>query len=188
MFTNFASIDAQSFQQGNPGGVRRVLVMLSRKIKDQWPKKSVINDKNEVTALPAYTAIGTKWAEILFPDGTASVDWDWSGDAGFQSCKHTVELMLAGFAASIRTEMKKNINAGCVYIFQMKDEQYVVVGSSDDPIFAKSSFKGGKKGNDKRGYTLKGDVDGMMWEPCVIPEALMATLPIAPFDQEAVVV
>ena len=94
--------------------------------------------------------------------------------------------MLAGFSAPIRTEIKKNINAGCVYIFQMKDEQYVVVGSSDDPIFAKSSFKGGKKGNDKRGYTMKGDVDGMMWEPCVIPAALIATLPISVFDQEAV--
>lgn len=185
MFTNFASIDGQSFQEGNPGGLRRVFLILSRKIKNPWPTKAVINDKNEVTALPEYTVVGTKWAEYMFPDGTASVDWDWSGDPGYQSCKHIGELAIAGFSEDIRKEIKKHINAGALMVVEMKDGSYIVVGSSDDPLFFKASFKGGKKGNDKRGYTFKGEVDGMMWEPCVIPPTLLATLPFDPFDQEA---
>ena len=177
---NFASIDAQSYQQGNPGGLRRVLIMLSRKISAPWPSEAVINEDGELTALPSYTSAGEKWAEYLFPDATANIDADGSGDPGYQSYKHMVEFALAGFSKEVRKEIAKHQNASCVVIVEMKDGQYVVGGSSDDAIFLKPTFKGGKKGNDKRGFTLKGDVDGMMWDLPVIPATLMAQLPISP--------
>jgi hypothetical protein len=177
---NFASIDGQSYQQGNPGGLRRVLILLARKIKNPWPTEALIDAQGNVTALPEYTDAGTKWAEYMFPDGTASVDSDGGGDPGYQSNKHMVELALAGFSAEIRAEIKKHQNAGSIVIVEMKDGQYQVAGSSDDPIFLKPSYKGGKKGNDKRGYTLKGDVDGMMWDLPVLKPNLVASLPISP--------
>ncbi|WP_420153558.1 hypothetical protein, partial [Siphonobacter sp.] len=128
---------------------------------------------------------GSKFAEYLFPDGTAEVSSDGSGDPAFQSYKHTVEFMLAGFSKEVRKEVKKNLNAGCVIIVEMKDGQFAVLGSSDDPIFLKSSFKGGKKGNDKRGYTLKGDTDGMMWDIPVLTAEAIADLEVTPLEPVA---
>lgn len=185
---NFASIDAQCFQAPNPGGVRRLLILCSRFFAAPWPRMAsedgsdvgTLNDDNEITVAPAYDNTSVKWAEVYFPDGTAEINSDGGGDAGYQSYKHTVEVALAGFSKAVRREVRKHLNAGSVFIFEMKDGQYVIAGSSDDPIFVKPSFKGGKKGNDKRGYTLKGEVDGMPFDLPVMPAAMVATLPIAP--------
>lgn len=180
-YLNFSTVDAQCFQIPNPGGVRRVLVLCSRFIAAPWPTPAVLNADNEVTALPTYTEANTKWAEYMFPDGTANVDSDGGGDPGYESFKHMIEIAMAGFSKEVRKEVRKHLNAGSVWIFEMKDGQFVVAGSSDDPIFVKPSFKSGKKGNDKRGYTIKGEVDGITWDLPVLDEALIATLPIAPF-------
>lgn len=120
----------------------------------------------------------------MFPDGTAEITSDGAGDAGYQSYKHSVEFMMAGFSKEVRKEVKKHLNAGSVCIVEMKDGQFAVAGSSDDPIFLKSSFKGGKKGNDKRGFTLKGDTDGMMWDLPVLTAAAIAALQVAPLPEE----
>ncbi|OIN61182.1 hypothetical protein [Arsenicibacter rosenii] len=182
---NFASIDAQSYQEANPGGIRRVLIMLSRKFANPWPTLAGIDADNEVTVAPVLKNAQDKWAEYLFPDGTASLDSDGGGDPGYQSFKHVAELALAGLSKDVRAEIKKHKNAGCVIVMEMKDGQFLVAGSSDDPIFLKSSFKGGKKGNDKRGFTLKGDVDGMMWDLAVLPAALVEDLAIDPVPEPA---
>ncbi|MGM9510174.1 hypothetical protein ACS5NO_20735 [Larkinella sp. GY13] len=177
-YVNFANLDGQSFQAPNPGGLRKVLVVLSKSIQGIWPTLAEAGT-GEVTALPEL--VGTdKFAEYQFPDGTAEVNSDSNGDPGFQSHKHTIELMLAGFSKTIQGELKKHLNAGSVWVVEMNDGQYVVVGSSDNPIFLKKSFKGGKKGNDKRGFTLKGEQDGFMWDLLPIQASLVATLPIQP--------
>jgi hypothetical protein len=58
----------------------------------------------------------------------------------------------------------------------MNDGTYVVVGTSDNPIFVKQAFKGGKKGNDKRGFTVKGEQDGYVWDVLPLATAQVATL------------
>ena len=83
---------------------------------------------------------------------------------------------MAGFSDEVQKEVRKHMNAGAVVVGQMKGGEYVVAGSSDDPIFFKTSFKSGAKGSDKRGYTLKGDSNGMTWDLPRVPEALIANL------------
>lgn len=180
---NFSTVDAQCFQKANPGGLRRVLLMNTRHIVGNWPKLEDIDEEGDISELPTLKA-GSKWAEYKFPDGTAEITSDGAGDPGFQSCKHSVEFMMAGFSKEVRKEVKKLLNAGSVIIVEMKDGQFAVAGSSDDPIFLKSSFKGGKKGGDKRGFTLKGDSDGMMWDLPVLTAAAIAALQVAPLPEE----
>lgn len=182
---NFATVDGTSEDLGNPGGARRVLIGRARSLVGPWPKTAIIDGTLTVTALPTYKVAGFKWAEYLFTDGTASYDFDSNGDPGHQSYKHLVELAMAGRIAALRTEMAKHLNKGVIIIIEDKAGDFVVLGSTDDAIYLKKTFKGGKKGNDKRGYTLKGDVDGLMWEPPVLQASLVATLPIDPFVEPA---
>ncbi len=175
-YVNFSNLDGQSFQAPNPGGYRKVLIILSRMIQGNWPNKASIAN-GEITALPMLRGTN-KFAEYTFPDGSASADFDGNGDPSFQSFKHGMELMTAGFSKMLVSEIQKHLNAGSVVIMEMNDSQYVVVGSSDNPVFLKPSFKGGKKGSDKRGTTFKGEVDGMMWPLLPIAETLVAQLPV----------
>lgn len=175
---NFANLNATSEQEGNPGGIRTLLVAEKRFIDGVWPKKADIT-AGEITTLP--TMVDTaKFAAYECPDGTVEISSEKQGDPGFQSYKHSIEFMFAGFSKEIQAELAKNMNAGSVYILEMNGGQYVVVGSSDNPIFVKQSFKGGKKGNDKRGFTLKGEQDGFMWDILPLKDTLIATIPIQP--------
>ena len=196
MFLNLSSVDGECFQMPNPGGLSTVLAVTSRTIAGSWPRvqfnpdgsinyaASSFTEGGEVKELPLLlpdkNGVAGAWSQYMFPNGTAMCDCDSSGDNGYQSYKHSVELMMAGFSVTLRAEMRKHLNAGTVYIMQMKGGEFVVVGSSDDPIFAKTSFKGGKSGKDKRGYTLKGDSDGMMWDFLVVPPALVAQMVVNP--------
>lgn len=177
--TNFASVDAQCFQVPNPGGLRRVLCILVDKVVGNWP---VVADVDTATArinkLPTLVS-GASWAEYKFPDGTASFDSDFTGDAGYESWKHMMEISLAGHSDAVRKEVSKHLNAGSLWIMEDKDGEYNVLGSTDDPIFVKGGFKGGKKGNDKRGYTLKGEVDGMSWDILPITKSLIASIAVS---------
>lgn len=170
-----ASVDAQNFQQSNPGGVRNVYAIISRQVTGVWPNESVIDENGFITVLPTL-ASGAKWSQYLFPDGTADFNFDGGNDPSYQSYKHMVELALAGSKDAVRKEIKKYLNAGVIFLIEDKSGNFVVLGSSDDPIFIKPSFKSGKKGSDKRGYTLKGEVDGMMWEQVFLTPSLVATL------------
>ncbi len=173
-YVNFSNLEGDSYQAPNPGGLRRVLVILSKSIEGRWPKKEDISN-GEITVAPTLVA-GAALAEYTFPDGTAEVTSDQQGDAGFQSFKHSIEFMVAGFSKTIQKEMASHLNAGAVYIVEMNDNQFVVAGSSDSPLFSKSSFKGGKKGADKRGKTVKGEQDGFMWDLLPLSTTAVANL------------
>lgn len=177
---NFASVDGSNEGAGNPPGLRQVLLMRARSIQGRWPNETIINASNVVTALPTYKDPTTTWAQYWFADGTASYDFEMGNDPSFQSCKHALELVMAGRNAELRAESKKHFNRGSVVIVEDKTGDFVVLGASDEAIYLKAAFKGGKKGNDKRGYTMKGDAEGMMWEPPVLDAALVALLPIEP--------
>lgn len=173
---NFANLNATSEQKGNPGGIRTLLACQKSFIDGVWPKEADTLT-GEITTLPTMKATA-KFAAYECPDGTVEVSSEKQGDPGFQSFKHNIEFMLAGFSKTIQTELAKNMNAGSVYILEMNGGEYVVVGSSDNPIFSKQSFKGGKKGGDKRGFTLKGEQDGFMWDILPLKDTLIATIPI----------
>ena len=172
---SLASVDAQNFQQSNPGGVRNVYAIISRQITGVWPNEDIIDANGLITELPTLVT-GAKWSQYLTPDGTAEFSFDGGGDPSYQSYKHMIELALAGSSSAVRKEVKKFLNAGGVFLIEDKSGNFVVLGNSDDPIYIKSTFKSGKKGNDKRGYTLKGEVDGMMWEQVFLTPALVADL------------
>jgi hypothetical protein len=72
--------------------------------------------------------------------------------------------------------MVKYINAGVLFLVEDKSGEFNLAGSTDDPIFLKKSFMTGKKGNDKRGYILKGDVDGLTFGVTTLQATLLATL------------
>lgn len=173
---NFASMNATSEQVGNPGGVRLLLRALARSITGVWPKKADIT-AGEITVGPVMAGTpAAKWAEYECPDGTMEVSSEKQGNPGYQSYKHAIDFALAGFSKTIQAELTKDLNAGCVFIVEMNDGTYAVIGSSDNPIFVKQSFKSGKKGNDPRGFTLKGEQDGFMWDIMPLASSVVTAL------------
>lgn len=173
---SLAAIDGQCFQQANPGGARHLYVLLAKDVVGTYPTKAQISaDGTEVTALPTMVAT-KKFSEYAFPDGTVDYKVDDGGDPSYQSFKHMVEFMMAGKSKALRAEMAKYINAGCIFLVEDKDGDYMLVGTTDDPIYLKKSFALGKKGNDKRGYTLKGEVDGLTHGVLTLQSSLIATL------------
>lgn len=173
---NFATLDATSHQIGNPGGNRTLLAILAKSITGVWPKKADIT-AGEITASP--TLVGTaKWAKYDCPDGTVEIMSEKQGDPGFQSFKHAIEFMFSGYSKEIQLELSKYMNAGAVFVLEQNDGSYCVCGSSDNPIFVKQSFKGGKKGSDKRGFTMKGEQDGFIWDLLPLADAQVTALVI----------
>jgi len=173
---NFLSMNATSEQVGNPGGIRKLLRAQVRSIVGNWPAQADITD-GEITNGPTMVALA-KWAEYQCPDGSVEVSSEQQGNPGYQSFKHNVDFALAGFSKTIQKELAKDLNAGAVFIAEMNDGTYVVVGSSDNPIYTKRTFKSGKKGNDPRGFTLKGEQDGFMWDILPLATAEVAALEI----------
>lgn len=159
-YVNFKNLDGTSYQKSNAGGLRTVLVILSAGLVGNWPKEADVTAGEIVTA-PTLAAT-YEFAQYEFPDGTAQISSELKGDPGFQSYSHSIELMVAGFSKEIQAELKSHLNAGAVWIVEMNDGSYAVVGSSDNPLFSTRSFTTGKKGSDKRGFTLKGTQDGFM--------------------------
>lgn len=175
---SLSNIDATSYQTPNPGGIRSLFLALRKDIDGVWPKEADIT-AGEITVGPTMKA-GKTFSQFQFPDSTCSLDDDSSGDAGFQSYKHVLEFMAAGFSKAITAELRKHLNAGCVVICEMNDGTFCVGGASDNPIFVKPGFKSGKKGADKRGFTLKGEQDGMMWGVLPLAPAAVALLALEP--------
>ncbi|RAJ94216.1 hypothetical protein LX87_04101 [Larkinella arboricola] len=177
---SFANLDGSSFQKPNPGGTRTLLIALSKDIKGVWPKLADIQE-GEVATIPELKT-GKQWAEYEFPDGTFDLNDDASGDPGFQSFKHSAEFMIAGMGKTIQTEIMKHLNAGSVVIGELNDGQFFVAGSSDNALYFKPSGKSGKKGNDKRGYTMKGEQDGFMWPLTPLKANVVAALSLIPSE------
>lgn len=174
---SFANIDGTSHQTPNPGGVRQVFVAIAKDIVGVWPNYKTQISAGEVTALPVMQT-GKKFAKYVCPDGTVDVNDDDSGDPAYQSSKHMINFALAGFSKELVAELNKHRNAGSVFIVEQNDGTYGVCGSTDNPIFLKKSFKSGKKGNDKRGYELKGEQDGFMFGITPLAPTLIEDLEI----------
>ncbi|GAB3256027.1 hypothetical protein GCM10027347_17580 [Larkinella harenae] len=179
---SLANLDGTSYQKSNPGGTRRLLVIGKRDFAKTWPVEANLVT-GEVTAAPELKA-GKSFAEYEFAPDTFSMDDASQGDPGFMSYKHSVGFMIAGFGKDIVSEMQKHLNAGCVIIAELNDGQFVVGGSSDNPFYLKKEFKGGAKGADKRGNTLKGEQDGFMWGLTPLAASVVTALALAPGEDD----
>lgn len=175
---SLAAVDGQCFQQANPGGLRRLFAILKVDVVGNYPK-AIDFDEDGVTLknLPTLRA-GAKWVEYVVPDGTSELSIDDSNDPGYMSYKHTLDFALAGSSKALHSEMGKFLNAGALYFVEDKDGNYILTGSTDDPHFTKKPFKTGKKGNDKRGYTAKSEVDGLTFGWNCLAEAKKADLEV----------
>jgi hypothetical protein len=174
------SLQAYSFQQNNPGGGRNLYVILKENIVGTYPTPAQISvDGTRISALPTLVAT-KKFSHYSFPDGTLDIGTDDSGDPGYQSNKLSIEFMLAGNSDKLHAEVRKWKNAGLLFLVEDKSGDFILLGTTDDPIFVKSVFKLGKKGNDKRGYTVKGEVDGMNYGILKLAATLIATLTFNP--------
>lgn len=183
---NFASLSADSHQDGNPGGIYTLGVALAKSFSAPWPVKTDIVG-GEITVAPRLTGVINDDSQVFtrialydFPDGKVEVTSEKQGDPGFQSFKHAIEFMFASFSKAIQVELSKYLNAGAVFFVEMGDGQFGVVGSSKNPVYAKQSFKSGKKGGDPRGFTMKGDSDGNMWDILPLSSAVAAALNFEP--------
>lgn len=175
---NFASLAADSHQEGNPGGVGTLAVVLAKSFTAKWPTKADIVN-GEITVAPRIPET-TTIAVYEFPDGKVEASSEKQGDPGFQSFKHNIEFMFASFSKQHQAELSKFLNAGAVFFVEMGDGQFSVVGSSKNPVFVKQSFKTGKKGSDPRGFTMKGDADGLTWDILPLSSTVAAGLDFQP--------
>ena len=188
MSVNFASLAADSHQEGNPGGVYTLGVVLAKTFFAPWPVKGDITN-GEITVMPRMNGqvpgtstliTGNKIAVYDFPDGKVEVSSEKQGDPGFQSFKHNIEFMFASFSKAHQAELSKHLNAGAVFFVEMGDGLFCVVGSSKNPVYTKQSFKSGKKGGDPRGFTMKGDADGVMWDILPLSSTVASSLIFEP--------
>lgn len=175
-FVSLANIDGSSEGTPNPGGTRNLYIIARKDIEGVWPKEGDIVN-GEIINPPVMKA-GKKFAEYEFPDGTFQIADDGGGEAGYQSYKHTVDFAIAGFNKTLVAEMRKHLNTSSVVIGELNDGQLALAGSSDNGVYIKSSFKSGLKGNDKRGFTAKGEQDGFMWGITPLAPAVAAALPL----------
>ncbi|MBO9640167.1 MAG: hypothetical protein J7576_18500 [Siphonobacter aquaeclarae] len=173
---SLANLDGSSEGVANPGGTRSLYIISKNDVSGVWPKAADVTT-GEITVLPTMVT-GKKFAEYKFPDGTFELGDEKSGEPGYQAYKHTVGFSQAGFSKSLIAELQKHLNAGSIVIAQLNDSVLAVAGSSDNPIYLKSNFKSGKKGNDKRGYDLKGEQDGFMWGILPLSSTIASTLPL----------
>lgn len=178
---SLANLDGSSEGAPNPGGTRKLFIIHAKDVVGVWPKQADIT-AGEIAVGPTLVT-GKAFAEYTFPDGTFDLGDALDGDPGFQSFKHMASFMLAGHNKTIVAEVLKHLNAGSIIIGQMNDDTYSVVGSSDNPIYVKSGFTSGKKGNDKRAYSFKGEQDGFMWgltplKPSVATALALLPLPV----------
>lgn len=173
---SLAAVDGQCFQQANPGGGRNLYVVLCKDVVGNYPTAASFDAATgRLTALPTLVT-GKKWSRYEFPDGTLDYKVDGGGDGGYQSYKHSVEYALAGNSEALHLEMSKYVNAGVMFMIEDKNGEFMMVGSTDDPIFMKPAFALGKKGNDKRGYVAKGEVDGQTYGVALVTKTLLTGL------------
>ena len=175
-----ASLNANCFQVNNEPGISPVIYgIIAKSIEGSWPKESDINEFGEIQTLPTYKN-GAMWAAYECPNNTAKLDIDSGGENGYQGGdKQTLMLALAGMEKAIIAEQKKHTNAGSLWIAPFKGGEYVVAGSTKNPIFTKWKFTSGQKYGDKRGFTVTGEGE-VEWAFATLTEAQMALLPIAP--------
>lgn len=179
VFVSFANLRNIPEQIANPAGIRRIGVIaikdLAANVLD-WPRVvGTTTDVNletmEVTlALPV--AVGKTVAVIEPADNSAFADFENQGDRYYQSYKISMGFDIAGLTKAQSIEMRKYLNTGCIFFVEYHDGEVRVYGSKLAPIVLKSKGSSGKKGGDKRGYSMTGDNDSLMTEPPFYPSTL----------------
>lgn len=179
VFASFANLRNIPEQLANPAGIRRIGVIaikdLAANVLD-WPRVvGTTTDVNletmEVTlALPV--AQGKTVAVIEPADNSAFADFENQGDRYYQSYKIAMGFDIAGLTKAQSIEMRKFLNTGAIFFVEGHDGEVRVYGSKLAPIVLKSKGSSGKKGGDKRGYSMTGDNDSLMTEPPFYPAAL----------------
>jgi hypothetical protein len=179
VFASFANLRNITEQVANPAGIRRIGIIAVRDLLDEvidWPTAvgedpDIDQETMEVTtAVPL--KVGKTIAVITPADNSAFADFENQGDRYYQSYKHAMGLELAGQTQVQSIEMRKHVNTGGIYFTETNDGVIRVYGSKLSPIVLKSKGASGKKGGDKRGYTLTGDSDNFMTEPPFYPSTL----------------
>lgn len=174
---NFASLAADSTQAGNAGGFLKVVPILSKTFTGNWPIEADIA-AGEITVAPRLPA-ATPLPVYELPANLIDSGSETVGQAGFQSEKHMVEFMTAGFSKQITAELRKYTNAGAVFLVLTPDLKWGVVGTSYKPIFTAKSQKFGKKGGEQRGTTLKGEEEGYGWGIVNLADSVVTGLTFA---------
>ncbi|GLU54449.1 hypothetical protein Dfri01_39100 [Dyadobacter frigoris] len=178
-FASFANLRNIPEQLANPAGIRRIGVIaikdLAANVLD-WPRVvGATTDVNletmEITlALPV--AQGKTVAVIEPADNSAFADFENQGDRYYQSYKIAMGFDIAGLTKAQSIEMRKFLNTGAIFFVEGHDGEIRVYGSKLAPIVLKSKGSSGKKGGDKRGYSMTGDNDSLMTEPPFYPSTL----------------
>ncbi|WP_439555061.1 hypothetical protein [Dyadobacter sp.] len=175
-FTGLRNIDEQL---ANPAGVRRIGVIAVKDLLDavvDWPKAvGSAPDVNVVTmeiTTPLPVGVGKTVAVITPADNSANFTFENQGDRYYQSFKHALALDIAGLTKAQSVELRKFLNTGCIFFVETNDGDIRVIGSKLSPIVLKSKGDSGKKGGDKRGYSLTGDNDNFVTEPPFYPDTL----------------
>ncbi len=181
---NFTNVDGSCMDGPNAPGLNSIYCVRKRGIMGDFPKV-VVNDDGSLDfdkcdfdenfvlkSLPTLAAT-VKLAEYEFPDGTASADFSANNDNGYNNYTQSIDFALAGLSRAVKKETYKHLNAGSVFFARMNGTQLVMIGASYSPVYLKTDFKSGKVGKDKRGFTLKGGADGMMFPPLEVPDELM---------------
>lgn len=174
---NFASLAADHTQAGNPAGFLKVVPILSKTFTGNWPIEADITS-GEITVAPRLPA-ATPLPVYELPANNIDVNSETVGPAGFQSEKHNIEFMTAGFSKAITTELRKYTNAGAVFLVLTPDLKWGVVGTSYKPIFVGKNQKFGKKGGEQRGNTLKGEEEGYLWGIVNLADSVVSGLTFA---------
>ena len=179
VFASFSNLRNIPEQIANPAGIRRVGVVAVRDLAPNiidWPRVvGTVTDVNlttmEVTnVIPL--AQGKTIAVIEPADNSAFADFENQGDRYYQSYKIAMGFDIAGLTKEQSVEMRKYLNTGCIFFVEYHDGEVRVYGSKLAPIVLKSKGSSGKKGGDKRGYSMTGDNDSLMTEPPFYPATL----------------
>jgi hypothetical protein len=179
VFASFAGLRNISEQKANPAGIRRIGVVGVADLdtaKIDWPSSlgatpDFTKETMEITvACPLQ--VGKTVAVIEPADNSAGMDFENQGDRYYQSFKHSVMFDIAGLSKAQSIELAKYVNTGAIFFFEMMDGEIRVIGSKLSPIVLKQKGTSGKKGGDKRGYTLSGDNDNYLTEPPYYPTTL----------------
>lgn len=175
-FVNLRNIDEQV---ANPAGIRRVGVIAVKDLLPNvidWPTVVGATPDVSITTMEVSTALpvaqGKLVAVITPADNSAFMNFENQGDRYYQSFKHGMGFDIAGLTKAQSIEMRKFTNTGCIFFVETNDGDVRVIGSKLAPIVLKSKGDTGKKGGDKRGYTLSGDNDNMLIEPPFYPATL----------------
>lgn len=168
-FQSFSRLRNIPEQTANPAGVRRIGVVAVADLETtrEWPTVGF----NPVVETEAPLKPGGKIAVITPADNSVFMEFEQMGERYYQYFRHSTGFELAGLTQEQAGEMRKYLNTGVVLFLEYNDGDIRVVGTRLKPVGIKAKGATGKKGGDKRGYTITADNDNYISEPPFYPEA-----------------